>query len=159
MAIKEGDKLPDATMHVMQDGRPTAVTTEELFGGKKVVVFAVPGAYTPTCSQAHLPGFVVNADSIKSKGIDSIVCLSVNDAFVMDAWGKDANAEQIMMVGDGNGEFTKKLGLEMDGSGFGLGTRSQRYAMIVDDGVVTKLAVEEPGKFEVSKAESVLEAL
>lgn len=159
MAIKEGDKLPDATMHVMQDGRPTAVTTEELFGGKKVVVFAVPGAYTPTCSQAHLPGFVVNADTIKSKGIDSIVCLSVNDAFVMDAWGKDANAEQIMMVGDGNGEFTKKLGLEMDGSGFGLGTRSQRYAMIVDDGVVTKLAVEEPGKFEVSKAESVLEAL
>ena len=159
MAIKEGDKLPDATMHVMQDGRPTAVTTDELFGGKKVVVFAVPGAYTPTCSQAHLPGFVVNADSIKAKGIDSIVCLSVNDAFVMDAWGKDANAEQIMMVGDGNGEFTKKLGLEMDGSGFGLGTRSQRYAMIVEDGVVTKLAVEEPGKFEVSKAESVLEAL
>lgn len=159
MAIKEGDKLPDATMHVMQDGRPTAVTTDELFGGKKVVVFAVPGAYTPTCSQAHLPGFVVNADTIKSKGIDSIVCLSVNDAFVMDAWGKDANAEQIMMVGDGNGEFTKKLGLEMDGSGFGLGTRSQRYAMIVEDGVVTKLAVEEPGKFEVSKAESVLEAL
>lgn len=159
MAIKEGDKLPDATMHVMQDGRPTAVTTDELFGGKKVVVFAVPGAYTPTCSQAHLPGFVVNADTIKSKGIDSIVCLSVNDAFVMDAWGKDANAEQIMMVGDGNGEFTKKLGLEMDGSGFGLGTRSQRYAMIVEDRVVTKLAVEEPGKFEVSKAESVLEAL
>jgi len=159
MAIKEGDKLPDATMHVMQDGRPTAVTTEELFGGKKVVVFAVPGAYTPTCSQAHLPGFVVNADTIKSKGIDSIVCLSVNDAFVMDAWGKDANAEQIMMVGDGNGEFTSKLGLEMDGSGFGLGTRSQRYAMIVEDGVVTKLAVEEPGKFEVSKAESLLEAL
>jgi len=159
MAIKEGDKLPDATMHVMQDGRPTAVTTATLFGGKKVVVFAVPGAYTPTCSQAHLPGFVVNADTIKSKGIDSIVCLSVNDAFVMDAWGKDANAEQIMMVGDGNGEFTEKLGLEMDGSGFGLGTRSQRYAMIVEDGVVTKLAVEEPGKFEVSKAESVLEAL
>jgi len=159
MAIKEGDKLPDATMHVMQDGRPTAVTTDELFGGKKVVVFAVPGAYTPTCSQAHLPGFVVNADTIKSKGIDSIVCLSVNDAFVMDAWGKDANAEQIMMVGDGNGEFTKKLGLEMDGSGFGLGTRSQRYAMIIEEGVVTKLAVEEPGKFEVSKAESVLEAL
>jgi len=159
MAIKEGDKLPDATMHVMQDGRPTAVTTDELFGGKKVVVFAVPGAYTPTCSQAHLPGFVVNADTIKSKGVDSIVCLSVNDAFVMDAWGKGANAEQIMMVGDGNGEFTSKLGLEMDGSGFGLGTRSQRYAMIVEDGVVTKLAVEEPGKFEVSKAESLLEAL
>ncbi len=159
MAIKEGDKLPEATMHVMKDGRPTPVTTEELFGGKKVVVFAVPGAYTPTCSQAHLPGFVVNADEIRAKGVDAIVCLSVNDAFVMDAWGKDANAEHIMMVGDGNGEFTRKLGLEMDGSGFGLGTRSQRYAMIVDDGVVTKLAVEEPGKFEVSKAEAVLEAL
>lgn len=159
MAIKEGDKLPEATMHVMKDGRPTPVTTEELFGGKKVVVFAVPGAYTPTCSQAHLPGFVVNADEIRAKGVDAIVCLSVNDAFVMDAWGKDANAERIMMVGDGNGEFTKKLGLEMDGSGFGLGTRSQRYAMIVEDGVVTKLAVEEPGKFEVSKAEAVLEAL
>jgi peroxiredoxin len=159
MAIKEGDKLPEATMHVMKDGRPTAVTTAELFGGKKVVVFAVPGAYTPTCSQAHLPGFVVNADDIRAKGVDAIICLSVNDAFVMDAWGKDANAEHIMMVGDGNGEFTKKLGLEMDGSGFGLGTRSQRYAMIVEDGVVTKLAVEEPGKFEVSKAEAVLEAL
>lgn len=159
MAIKEGDKLPDATMHTMKDGRPSAVTTQELFGGKKVVVFAVPGAYTPTCSQAHLPGFVVNADSIKEKGVDSIVCISVNDAFVMDSWGKEKNAEQILMVGDGNGEFTKKLGLEMDGSGFGLGTRSQRYAMVVEDGVVKKLAVEEPGKFEVSKAESILETL
>ena len=119
MAIKEGDKLPEATMHMMKDGKPTAVTTGDLFGGKKVVVFAVPGAYTPTCSQAHLPGFVVNADAIKAKGVDSIVCLSVNDAFVMDSWGKDKNAEQLLMVGDGNGEFTKKLGLEMDGSGFG----------------------------------------
>lgn len=159
MAIKEGDKLPEATMHMMKDGKPTAVKTSELFGGKKVVVFAVPGAYTPTCSQAHLPGFVVNADAIKAKGVDSIVCLSVNDAFVMDSWGKDKNAEELLMVGDGNGEFTKKLGLEMDGSGFGLGTRSQRYAMVVEDGVVTKLAVEAPGKFEVSKAESILEAL
>ncbi len=159
MAIKEGDKLPDATMHVMKDGRPTAVTTQELFGGKKVVVFAVPGAFTPTCSQAHLPGFVVNADAIKQKGVDSIVCLSVNDAFVMDSWGKEKNAEALVMVGDGNGEFTRKLGLEMDGSGFGLGTRSQRYAMVVEDGVVKKLAIEAPGKFEVSKAEAVLEAL
>ncbi len=159
MAIKEGDKLPDATMHILKDGRPTAVTTEELFGGKKVVLFAVPGAYTPTCSQAHLPGYVVNADTIRDKGVDSIVCLSVNDAFVMDSWGKDKNADDILMVGDGNGEFTSKLGLEMDGSGFGLGTRSQRYAMIVDDGVVKKLAVEQPGKFEVSSAESILQAL
>jgi len=159
MAIKEGDKLPAATMYVMRDGKPTAVTTDDLFKGKKVVVFAVPGAYTPTCSQAHLPGFVVNSDAIKAKGVDSIVCISVNDAFVMDSWGKDKNAEELVMVGDGNGAFTKALGLEMDGSGFGLGTRSQRYAMIVDDGTVTKLAVEAPGKFEVSKAEAILEAL
>jgi len=159
MAIKEGDKLPEANMHMMKDGRPTKVTTDDLFKGKKVVVFAVPGAYTPTCSQAHLPGFVVNADKLKEKGADSIVCLSVNDAFVMDSWGKEKNAEQLLMVGDGNGEFTRKLGLEMDGSGFGLGTRSQRYAMVVEDGVVKKLAVEEPGKFEVSTAEAMLDAL
>ena len=159
MAIQEGGKLPDATLHVMQDGRPTAVTTAELFGGKKVVLFAVPGAFTPTCSQAHLPGYVANADNIKAKGVDSIVCLAVNDAFVMDAWGKDKNAEALVMAGDGNGEFTKALGLEMDGSGFGLGMRSQRYAMIVDDGRVAKLAVEAAGAFEVSKAEAMLEAL
>ena len=159
MAIQEGDKLPSATFHMMEDGKPTPKTTDDLFAGKKVVVFAVPGAYTPTCSQAHLPGFVVNADAIKGKGVDSIVCLSVNDAFVMDAWGQNANAEELLMVGDGNGDFTKALGLEMDGSGFGLGTRSQRYAMIVDDGTVTKLAVEDPGQFEVSAAEAILEAL
>ena len=159
MAINEGDKLPEATLHMMNEGRPTVVTTAELFGGKKVVVFAVPGAFTPTCSQAHLPGFVVNADAIKAKGVDAIVCLSVNDAFVMDAWGQDKNADELLMVADGNGDFTKALGLEMDGSSFGLGTRSQRYAMVVDDGVVTKLNVEAPGKFEVSNAESVLEAL
>ncbi len=159
MAIQEGGKLPDATLHVMQDGRPTAVTTAELFGGKKVVLFAVPGAFTPTCSQAHLPGYVANADNIKAKGVDSIVCLAVNDAFVMDAWGKDKNAEVLVMAGDGNGEFTKALGLEMDGSGFGLGMRSQRYAMIVEDGRVAKLAVEAAGAFEVSKAEAMLEAL
>jgi peroxiredoxin len=159
MAIQEGDKLPAATFHVMQDGKPTPKTTDDLFAGKKVVVFAVPGAYTPTCSQAHLPGFVVNADAIKAKGVDSIICLSVNDAFVMDSWGKDKNAEELLMVGDGNGEFTAAIGLEMDGSSFGLGTRSQRYAMIVDDGTVTKLAVEAPGAFEVSSAEAVMEAL
>ncbi len=159
MAIEEGQKLPEATLHMMQEGRPAAVTTADLFAGKKVVVFAVPGAFTPTCSQAHLPGYVVNADAIKAKGVDSIVCLSVNDAFVMDAWGQNANAEELLMVGDGNGDFTKALGLEMDGSGFGLGTRSQRYAMIVDDGTVSKLAVEDPGQFEVSAAEAILEAL
>ena len=159
MAIQEGDKLPDATLHVMQGGRPSAVTTEELFGGKKVVLFAVPGAFTPTCSQAHLPGYVAYADDIQAKGVDAIVCVAVNDAFVMDAWGKDGNADALVMAGDGNGEFTKALGLEMDGSGFGLGTRSQRYAMIVDDGRVAKLAVEAAGAFEVSKAEAILEAL
>ena len=159
MAIKEGDKIPAATLHTMRDGKPAAVSTSELFDGKKVVVFAVPGAFTPTCSMAHLPGYVVNAEAIKAKGVDSIVCLSVNDAFVMDAWGKDKNAERLMMVGDGNGAFTKAVGLEMDGSGFGLGTRSQRYAMVVENGVVKKLAVEAPGKLEVSKAESILAGL
>jgi len=159
MAIQEGDRLPEATLHVIEDGRPTAVTTGELFGGKKVVLFAVPGAFTPTCSQAHLPGYVANADEIKAKGVDSIVCVAVNDAFVMDAWAADRNAEELVMAGDGNGDFTAAIGLEMDGRGFGLGTRSERYAMIVDDGVVTKLAVEAPGAFEVSKAEAILEAL
>ncbi|MCZ6657261.1 MAG: peroxiredoxin [Gammaproteobacteria bacterium] len=159
MAISEGDKLPEATLHVIKEGRPTPITTDDLFSGKKVVLFAVPGAYTPTCSQAHLPGYVVQADAIKAKGVDSIVCLAVNDAFVMDSWGADRNAEALIMVGDGNGDFTKAVGLEMDGSGFGLGTRSQRYAMIVEDGTVTKLAVEDPGQFEVSKAEAILEAL
>ena len=159
MAIQEGDRLPEATLHLMRDGRPTAVTTGELFGGKKVVLFAVPGAFTPTCSQAHLPGYVANADSIKAKGVDSIVCVAVNDAFVMHAWGADRNAEELVMAGDGNGEFTAAIGLELDGRGFGLGTRSERYAMIVDDCVVTKLAVEAPGAFEVSKAEAILEAL
>jgi peroxiredoxin len=159
MTIKVGDRLPDATMYVMEEGKPTAKTTQDLFGGKKVVVFAVPGAYTPTCSQAHLPGYVVNADAIKAKGADSILCISVNDAFVMGSWGVDKNAEELVMVGDGNGAFTSAIGLEMDGSDFGLGTRSQRYAMIVDDGVVSTLSVEAPGQLEVSKAEAILEAL
>ena len=159
MTIREGDPLPEATMHVMRDGRPCKVTTSELFGGKKVVLFALPGAFTPTCSQAHLPGYVARADEFQARGVDSIVCVSVNDAFVMDAWGKSQNADALVMAGDGNGEFTAALGLEMDGSGFGLGTRSQRFAMIIDDGVVTKLAVEAPGAFEVSKAEAILAAL
>ena len=159
MTIKEGDKLPEVTLHHMTENGPTPITTSELFSGKKSVLFAVPGAFTPGCSMQHLPGFVSNSDEILSKGVDQIVCLSVNDAFVMDAWGKDKNAEQLLMVADGNGDFTKALGLEMDGSGFGLGTRSQRYAMIVDDGKVTKLAVEEPGKLEVSAAEAILDSL
>lgn len=159
MAIQEGDKLPEATMHMMQGGGPTPVTTTDLFAGKRVVLFAVPGAYTPTCSNDHLPGYVVNADAIKAKGVDSIICMAVNDAFVMDCWGRDKNAEELLMVGDGNGDFTKALGLELDGSGFGLGTRSQRFAMIVDDGTVTKLAVEDGGALDVSKAEAILATL
>ena len=159
MTIQEGENLPEATLHLMQEGKPTPMAVSDLFAGKKVCLFAVPGAFTPTCSNAHLPGYVVKADELKAKAVDSIVCLSVNDAFVMDAWGKDKNADQLLMVADGNGDFTKALGLEMDGSGFGLGTRSQRYAMIVDDGKVTKLAVEAPGKLEVSAAEAILESL
>ncbi len=159
MAIQEGGKLPEATLHTIRDGAPAAVTTGELFSGKKVVLFAVPGAYTPTCSEQHLPGFVANAAAIRGRGVDDIVCVAVNDAFVMGAWGQERGAGDITMVGDGNGDFTRALGLEMDGRGFGLGTRSQRYAMVVEDGTVTKLAVEGPGQFEVSKAEAILEAL
>lgn len=159
MSIQEGDKIPGATLHSMRDGKPIPMTTEEIFAGKKVVLFAVPGAFTPTCSMAHLPGYVVNADSIKAKGVDTIACVSVNDAFVMDAWGQNKNAEELLMLGDGNGDLTEALGLTMDGSGFGLGKRSQRYAMIVEDGTVTKLSVEAPGKLEVSAAEAILEAL
>ena len=159
MKVKVGDKVPAATMKVMSEKGPADLTTADLFNGKKVVLFAVPGAFTPTCSAAHLPGFVVNADKIKAKGVDTIVCLSVNDAFVMDAWSKDKNAEELVMAADGNGDFTKAMGLELDGSGFGLGQRSQRYAMIVDDGVVTTLNVEPGPGFEASSAEKIMEAL
>jgi peroxiredoxin len=160
MTIKIGDRLPSTSIHVMGDKGPEKIKTDQLFADKKVVLFALPGAFTPTCSAAHLPGFVVYADELKTKGIDSIVCLSVNDAFVMDAWGKAHNVEdRILMVADGNGDFTRAIGLEMDGSGFGMGTRSQRYAMIVENGVVTALNVEKPGTFEVSSAEAVLQLL
>ena len=159
MSIQEGDKIPAVTLHSMQDGKPTPMSTEDIFAGKKVVLFAVPGAFTPTCSMTHLPGYVVHADSIKAKGVDTIACVSVNDAFVMDAWGQNKNAEELLMLADGNGDLTAALGLTMDGSGFGLGQRSQRYAMIVEDGTVTKLSVEAPGKLEVSAAEAILEAL
>jgi len=159
MSIQEGDKIPAATLHSMQDGKPTPISTEDIFAGKKVVLFAVPGAFTPTCSMAHLPGYVVHANSIKAKGVDTIACVSVNDAFVMDAWGQNKNAEELLMLADGNGDLTAALGLTMDGSGFGLGQRSQRYAMIVENGTVTKLSIEAPGKLEVSAAEAILEAL
>lgn len=142
MAIKPGDRIPAATLKIMGEKGPQEITTAELFDGRKVVLFAVPGAFTPGCSNTHLPGYVVNADKIRAKGVDSIVCVAVNDAFVMDAWGKTQNAESILMVADGNAEFTRKLGLELDASGFGMGTRSKRYAMIVDDGVVKYLGVD-----------------
>ncbi len=159
MTVQVGDQIPESKLKVMGEKGPQDVTTAELFGGKKVVLFAVPGAFTPTCSAAHLPGYVVNADKIKAKGVDSIICVSVNDAFVMDAWGKGANAEELIMAGDGNGDFTKAMGLEMDGSAFGLGKRSQRYALIAEDGKITALQVEAPGKFEVSAAEAIMAAL
>jgi peroxiredoxin len=156
--IKVGDKLPHATFQLHTKDGALNPTTEELFSGKKVVLFAVPGAFTPTCSQAHLPGFVVNADKIKAKGVDSIICLSVNDAFVMKAWGEANNAEDIIMLADGGAAFTKAIGLEMDTGDFG-GVRSQRYSMIVEDGVVTHLNVEQPKQFEVSTAEVILQQL
>jgi len=160
MTIKIGDKVPSITLHTMENGSVNAVTTEDLFKGKKVVLFALPGAFTPTCSARHLPGFIDRADELKGKGVDSIVCLSVNDAFVMDAWGKDRGAgDKVKMIADGNADFSKAVGLTMDGTGYGMGLRSQRFAMVVDDGVVKTLNVEAPGAFEVSSAEAVLKAL
>ncbi|MXZ55492.1 MAG: peroxiredoxin [Gammaproteobacteria bacterium] len=159
MSIHEGDQLPNTTLRIMRDGRLAKASVHDLVRGKKVVIFAVPGAFTPTCSEQHLPGFVRQAEAIKAKGVDEIVCVAVNDVFVMDAWGREQDADEIVMASDGNGEFTQAIGLVLDGSSFGLGSRSERYAMIVEDGTVTKLAVEGPGKFEVSNAESILDAL
>ncbi len=149
--------MPSGVFGVMTDAGPGAVSTEDLFGGKKVVLFSVPGAFTPTCSMNHVPGFVDHADEILAKGVDTIACMAVNDIFVMDAWGKDRSVgDKISMLADGNGEYASALGLEMDATGFGMGMRGQRFAIIVDDGVATHVAVEEAGKFEVSSAESVL---
>lgn len=160
MAVNVGDSIPDVTLAVMGESGPEQVSTGDLFGGKKVVAFAVPGAFTPTCSARHLPGFVDNADAIRAKGVDSIVCLSVNDAFVMDAWGKDRNVgDKVAMVADGSGALAKALGLELDLTDRGLGVRSRRYSMVVDDGVVSALNLEEGGAYEVSSAENILEAL
>jgi peroxiredoxin len=157
MAIKEGDKIPSVKVKATD---MTDISTDELFGGKKVVLFAVPGAFTPTCSNQHLPGFIEHADEIRAKGVDDIICMSVNDAFVMGAWGTDRGAgEKVRMIADGNGDLSKALGLDFDGSGIGFGLRCQRFAAIVEDGVVMKLAVEAPAKFDVSSAESILAAL
>ena len=159
MSIKVGDRVPNVTLHTMGEKGPEALTTDDIFTGKKVVLFALPGAYTPTCSAAHLPGFVAVADKMKAKGVDTVACLSVNDAFVMGAWGKAQNADGILMLADGSADFTQAVGLELDLVSRGMGVRSQRYAMVVQDGVVKHLAVEAAGKFEVSSAEAVLAVL
>ena len=160
MTIAVGDKIPSAKLKTMTAEGPKDISTDDIFNGKKVVLFAVPGAFTPTCSAKHLPGFVEKAAQIQAKGVDTIACISVNDAFVMGAWGKDQKSDgKVHMLADGNGDFAKAVGLEMDGSGFGLGQRSKRYAMVVEDGVVKTLNVENPGAFEVSSADAVLKAL
>jgi len=158
--IKVGDKVPSATLMLMKDGGPKPVSTDQLFAGKKVALFALPGAFTPTCSAKHLPGFIQHSEALRAKGIDTIACVSVNDAFVMGAWGEQQKAgEKVMMLADGNGDFTRALGLELDGTRFGMGKRSQRYSMVVDNGVVTQLNVEAPGAFEVSSADHMMALL
>lgn len=161
MTIKIGDKLPQATFRVMTPDGPAAKTTEELFRGRKVVLVAVPGAFTPTCDRNHLPGYVQRADDIRAAGIDAILVTATNDVFVLKAWSAASGAEgKVEMISDGNGDFAKAIGLSFDGSGFGLGMRSQRYAMVVDDGAVTSLAVEDaPGKADLSGAEALLKSL
>lgn len=159
MTIQQGDRIPAATFKVMGKDGPEDLSADQVFAGKRVVLFAVPGAFTPGCTVTHLPGYVVNADRIREKGVDTIACVAVNDAFVMDAWGKSRNAENILMLADGNAEFTRAAGLEMDASGFGMGTRSRRYAMVVNDGVIEHLAVEPAGGVDVSAAERILEQL
>ncbi|HET6952847.1 MAG TPA: peroxiredoxin [Acidimicrobiales bacterium] len=157
MTISVGDRIPDVKLMTMTDDGLRPVQSGEVLGKGRVVLFAVPGAFTPTCSDHHLPGFVLRADDLRAKGVDTIACLAVNDAFVMGAWGQVQNtADKVVMLADGNGEFTAAMGLEMDGSGFGLGTRSQRYAAVLDDGVVTELMVESAPGLDVSSVDSVL---
>jgi peroxiredoxin len=158
MTIKVGDKIPAGMFTMMGAEGPAGISTSEIFDGKKVVLFAVPGAFTPTCSVSHLPGFVVHVDDIKAKGVDTVACMSVNDVFVVDAWGKASNAEHLLMLADGNADFTTAIGLTLDGTGFGMGTRSQRFAMVVDDGVVSLLNVDQAA-LEGSSAEAILAAL
>lgn len=160
MSIQIGDKMPAGSFGVMTEDGPGSVSTEELFAGKKVVLFAVPGAFTPTCSAKHLPGYVENSGALKSKGVNTIACLSVNDLFVMNAWGKDQGVgDDVVMLADGNGEYARALDLVLDASGFGMGNRAQRFAIVVEDGVVAQLHVEAPGEFEVSAADFVLSNL
>ena len=160
MSIKVGDRLPEATLRTMTAEGPQAKTTSDIFAGKTVALFAVPGAFTPTCSARHLPGFLDQAKALKAKGVDLIACVSVNDVFVMNAWGKDQGVgEDVLMLADGNGDFTKAVGLELDGSKFGMGPRSQRYSLVAKDGVVSQLNVEAGGEFKVSAADYMLEHL
>ena len=160
MTIKIGDTIPSATLMKMTDAGPEPVTTEALFGGRTVALFSVPGAFTPTCSAKHLPGYVDNAAAITAKGVDEIVCISVNDAFVMGAWGQSAGVgDKITMLADGNGDFVEALGLTMDGSRFGMGKRGQRFSMLVRDGKVAELNVEDAGAFKVSSAEHLMSQL
>ena len=160
MTIRVGDRMPEGKFMVMGEGGPESLTSDQLFSGKKVVLFSVPGAFTPTCSAKHLPGFIENSDALKGKGVDTIACLAVNDAFVMSAWGKSAGADgKVVMLADGNGEYARALGLEMDGTKFGMGTRSQRFSVIVNDGVVEQINIEPPGQFGVSSAETALQQL
>lgn len=160
MSIQAGEKMPSGVFGVMTDAGPGAVSTDELFAGKKVVLVSVPGAFTPTCSASHLPGFLKNVDAIRGKGIDTIAFMAVNDVHVMNAWGNDQGVgDQVMMLADGNGDYAEALGLVMDGSPFGMGKRGQRFAIVINDGVATHVAVEKPGQFEVSKAESILSAI
>lgn len=156
MQISEGDKLPQVKISKVGESGPEQLDTREFFAGRKVALFAVPGAFTPTCSAKHLPGFAEKAQELKAKGVDEIACISVNDPFVMGAWQKADGSEDVTMLADGNGDFAEAVGLTMDGSGFGMGRRSQRYSMIVDDGQVRKLNVEKPGDFSVSSAEHML---
>lgn len=159
MTIKAGDRVPSVTLRYLTKDGMQQVSSDDFFKGKKVVLFAVPGAYTRTCSQRHLPSYVTNTAALKAKGIDTIACLAVNDAFVMDAWGKEHGADEIVMLGDGSADFTKAIGLELDRTSAGMGVRSQRYAMLVEDGVVKALNVEPSGEYGVSSAEAMLEKL
>jgi len=160
MTIKVGDTIPAMKLMVATPDGPKETSTDEIFKGKKVVLFAVPGAFTPTCSAKHLPGFVQNVDAFKAKGVDTVACISVNDAFVMGAWGKDQGTDgKVVMLADGAAAFAKALGLELDLNARGMGWRSQRYALVADDGKVTHLGVESPGGFELSKAEAILSAI
>jgi peroxiredoxin len=156
MAIEVGSKIPDVGVKVLQDGAPATVQTGDVLGSGKVVLIAVPGAFTPGCSKLHLPGYVQNADALRAKGIDTIACISVNDAWVMDAWGESQGAGDILMLADGNGEFAEAMGLTLDGSGAGLGTRSQRYAAVIEDGVITDLEVEPNTGVDVSSCDNLL---